>query len=270
MRQSNKPLQSNKIFGLFHGIDPATKNDYYTDVIHVLYEKPKSIAHKDASEFNWNPFLVKIARIKQKNLDPNEILDMQIRIFNRYPPTYVTIDATREEFLSAALIRKYGQSRIKALKFSNSGTSNTKFGLKQLGYAYIKGGYEWPDIYRLEKTHPRYAKLIRILKKEMMSEQVEYTENGRITFNHPIGKHNDLVHAWEMSLDAVMQFQKKNLGFQKITYQDNNLDDPIARHYRNDAKKQDDDEEDPVLARCSAFRFVDYPIPRSSAFSLKE
>jgi len=29
------------IVGFFHGIDPATKGDYYTDFVHVLTEKPK-------------------------------------------------------------------------------------------------------------------------------------------------------------------------------------------------------------------------------------
>ncbi len=48
-----------------------------------------------------------------------------------------------------------------------------------------------------------------------MHEQVEHTKNDRVTFNHPIGKHNDTVHGWELSLDAVMEFQQKNLGYQK-------------------------------------------------------
>jgi len=48
----------------------------------------------------------------------------------------------------------------------------------------------------------------------MVHEQVEYTPSGRITFNEPVGKHNDLVHGWELSLKGVMEFQQKNLGYE--------------------------------------------------------
>jgi len=101
------------------------------------------------------------------------------------------------------------------MKFLNSGQSNTKFKLKQLGYAAIEAGYEWPKIQELEKTAPKQARLFQILKTEMLHEQVKYTRNQRVTFDAPIGKHNDLVHGWEMSLNSVMKFQERNLGFEK-------------------------------------------------------
>lgn len=49
----------------------------------------------------------------------------------------------------------------------------------------------------------------------MLHEQVKYTNNDRVTFDHPAGKHNDMVHGWELSLEAVMEFQKRNLGYEK-------------------------------------------------------
>lgn len=200
-----------KIVGYFHGIDPATQGDYYTDVIHLLPEKPALNLEKPEDRFKWHPFLVGMMRLKHR--DPNEIIDLQIQMFNRFPPMRVEIDSTREDFLSHALIRKYGESTIIPVKFLNSGQSNTKFHLKQIGYSYIDAGYQWPDDIKIEKTQPRNAKLLRILKKEMLHEQVSYTDTGSITFSHPSGKHNDLVHGWELSLDAVMKFQEKNLGY---------------------------------------------------------
>jgi disulfide oxidoreductase YuzD len=205
--------QPKPIVGFFHGIDVASQNDYYTDVVHVLTEKPDLNPEIPEERFTWSPFLVGIMRVH--HMEPDAITDLQIRMFNKFPPHLVHIDSSREEWLTNALIRKYGESKIIPVKFLNSGTSNVKFKLKQVGYSYLKSGYQWPDITQLEKVQPRFAKLIRILKKEMLHEQVKWTENERVTFNHPIGKHNDLVHGWELSLEAVMEFQQKNLGYEK-------------------------------------------------------
>lgn len=206
-------FQPNKIVGFFHGIDPATQGDYYTDVVHVLTEKPKRFNEEDTTQYKWLPFLIGIMRLKHR--DPNEIIDLQIRNFNKYPPHIAKIDASREDFLTNALVRKYGESKILPVKFVNSGQSNVKFHLKQVGYNYLNAGYNWPNDMIIEESRPRFAKLLRILKKEMMHEMVDYTANERVTFKHPVGKHNDLVHGWELSLDAVMEFQQKNLGYEK-------------------------------------------------------
>jgi len=79
-------FQPNKIVGFFHGIDPATQGDYYTDVVHVLTEKPHLINEEDRTQYKWLPFLVDIMRLKHR--DPNELTDLQIRNFNRYPPPF--------------------------------------------------------------------------------------------------------------------------------------------------------------------------------------
>jgi hypothetical protein len=220
-----------KIVGFFHGIDTATQNDYYTDVVHVLTEKPKMI-NTEAQRYTWNPFLVAIMRLKK--MEPNEMMDQQIKWFNRFPPFRAQIDSSREEFLVNALIRKYGESVIIPVKFMNSGSSNTKFQLKQIGYSFLHGGYQWPNDTKIELTHRRLAKLIRILKKEMIHEQVQYTPTGKITFNEPVGKHNDLVHGWELSLKGVMEYQEKNLGYEKRNPEHNeysNITDDIYKDY---------------------------------------
>ncbi|KKN76198.1 hypothetical protein LCGC14_0372240 [marine sediment metagenome] len=206
--------QPNPIAGFFHGIDPATKGDYYTDIVQVLPAKPKQTLLQPGQKFKWIPYICHIMRLKK--MDPDDIIDQQIKVFNRFPPLIAKIDTSREDFLTNALQRKYGESKIMPVKFLNSGTSNTKFHLKQVGYSYINAGYEWPNDRVLEERgYLRFAKLLRILKKEMMHELVTSTDSGRISFGHPAGKHNDLVHGWELSLDAVMEFQQKNLGYEK-------------------------------------------------------
>jgi len=244
-----KPNQIAPLAGFFHGIDPATKGDYYVDIIHLLPQKPRAMAGVKPSSFKWVPYLCHAVRLKKRS--PNEIVDIQIDLFNRFPPMLATIDASREDFLANALTRKYGERKIIQMKFVNSGQSNTKFKLKQLGYAFIQAGYEWPNPVKIEKTHPKLAKIIRILKKEMMHEQVIETNNNRISFTHPVGKHNDLVHGWEMSLNSVMEFQQKNLGFEKRQIKDNTVKQTIPSTIKPkpQAKDYDDTEEDDVMAR---------------------
>lgn len=208
-----KNTNPSTIVGFFHGIDVASQNDYYTDIIHVLTSKPKITPQAPTDRPVWIPFLASMFRTHHRS--PDEIIDIQIKLFNKFPPIIAKIDTTREDFLTSALVRKYGESTVIPVRFLNSGSSNTKYQLKQRGFSYLDAGYEWPDVNILEKTQPKFAKLIKILKKEMLHEQVKYTSNERVTFDHPIGKHNDMVHGWELSLDAVMEFQQRNLGYEK-------------------------------------------------------
>jgi len=229
----NKIVQPNPIAGFFHGIDPATKGDYYTDIVHVLPAKPKQTLLQPGQKFKWIPYICHIMRLKK--MDPDDIIDQQIKAFNRFPPMFAKIDTSREDFLANALQRKYGESKILPVKFLNSGASNTKFHLKQVGYSFIQAGYEWPNDRKLEEMgYSRFAKLLRILKKEMMHELVTKTDNGRISFGHPSGKHNDMVHGWELSLDAVMEFQQKNLGYEKRRNEQKAFDTVQEKIYNTD------------------------------------
>jgi len=239
-------VQPRPIVGFFHGIDPATQGDYYTDIVHVLIEKPKlNVYHPDERKL-WVPHLCGMMRLKK--LDPNEMIDMQVKMFNKFPAMMTKIDATREEFYSNALIRKYGETKIIQVKFGNSGASNTKFQLKQVGYSYINAGYQWPDWTQIEKTQPKFAKLGRILKSEMMMEQFKTTATGRVTFEHPVGKHNDMVHGWELSLDAVMTFQQKNFGYQKKRIDSQVFKSKLEEIY-DDYPDPSEEAEDPVYLK---------------------
>ena len=152
------------------------------------------------------------------------------------------IDASREIFVANGLIRKYGETKIIPVKFGNTGSTNTKFHLKQVGYSYINSGYQWPNYTKIETVNPSLAKLIKILKQEMMHEQVDYTETGRVTFKHPIGKNNDLVHGWELSLDAVMEFQQKNLGYEKRTIEPQLYPNAMVEAWRNREIEEEEDD----------------------------
>ena len=226
--------EETSVAGFFHGIDPASKNDYYTDIVHMLTSKPKLDVSQPENRFTWVPFLVGAMRLKHR--DPNEIMDLQVKMFNKFPPNIVKIDSSREDFLANAMIRKYGEKTVFPVKFLNSGNSNTKYHLKQIGYSYIHAGYQWPNQLELEKTHPNLAKIIKILQIEMKHEQVTYTDSGRITFKHPINKHNDLVHGWELSLDAVMQYQQKQIGYEKMHFTQDIMKNQEQKFFDEDAE----------------------------------
>ena len=49
--------EESSIVGFFHGIDPATQNDYYTDIVHVLTEKPL-LRDPSHERVIWLPSLV--------------------------------------------------------------------------------------------------------------------------------------------------------------------------------------------------------------------
>ncbi len=247
-------VQPRPIVGFFHGIDPATQNDYYTDIVHVLTEKPKVNVYHPQEKKLWVPYLCGMIRLKK--LDPNEMIDKQVKMFNKFPAMLTKIDSTREEFYSNALIRKYGETKIIQVKFGNSGASNTKFQLKQVGYSYIKAGYQWPDWIKIERTQPRFAKLGRILKSEMMKEQFKTTATGRVTFEHPIGKHNDMVHGWELSLDAVMEFQQKNFGYEKRRVESQVFKSKMEEIY-DDYPDAEEQEEDPIFVKYRGANILD-------------
>lgn len=230
-------MTSPRLIGFVHGIDPASQGDYYTDVVHMLTEKPQLGMKLHREEARWVPYLVDIKRLHKR--DPMTMVDMQIKQFNRFPPIKAVIDTTREDFLADAFVKKYGESVIMPLHFGNTGQTNTKFSLKQIGYAYIHAGYEWPDVSQIEVKFPKFAKLLRILKKEMMREITTFTDNDRVTFKHPLNKHNDLVHGWEMSLMAAMEYQKTSLGYEKKKIDNNEYTTILQQIYKSYPSSRD-------------------------------
>ena len=200
---TGNPLKGKYLW--FYGDDPARDKDFQGIVIEGLQSRKSG---------RWLPRLRDIYRFQHKNyLETLEFLANNL--FKKMPPALYTVDASNNPAYAELLERKLGTNRVVPLKFGNSGTTNTKYDLKVIGKQYIKLGYEFPDpdyLLRERKITPEKAGLLRILKEEALREMAVLTESDRISFQHPLGKNNDMVHAWEMSLKGVMEYQKKNFG----------------------------------------------------------
>lgn len=196
----------------FYGDDPARDRDFHGIVINGLPARKTD---------KWLPRLRDVFRFQNRNyIETLEFLAKDL--FKKMPPTRYTVDASNNPAYAELLERKLGTNKLVPLKFGNSGTTNTKYDLKVIGKQYIKLGYEFPDpdyLLRQRMVTPDKADLLRILKDEALREMAILTESDRISFEHPLGKHNDMVHAWEMSLKGVMEYQKNNFGvsFQAIS-----------------------------------------------------
>lgn len=189
----------------FVGIDPARDQDYLTVVIHGL-NKVRTTP--------WLPKLRDMYRYKKQSL--TSILQWLINdCLKKYPPTNGFVDETRDPTFAEILVQKFPS--IQPLKFGNSGSTNTKLDLKLIGRDTLNTGYTFPDVdllLRQKLITPDKAHLVTELKEEALREVAKLTNNDRITFDHPAGMHNDLVHAWEMSLKAVLEYQKsRGMGF---------------------------------------------------------
>lgn len=189
----------------FYGDDPARDKDYHGIVINALPARKTD---------KWLPKLRDLYRFQNKNyLETLEFLANNL--FKKMPPTIYTVDASNNPAYAELLERKIGTNRLHPLKFGNSGTTNTKYDLKVISKQYMKLGYEYPDpdyLLRNRMITAEKADLLRILKDEALREMAVLTESDRISFEHPLGKHNDMIHAQEMSLKGVMEYQKNNFG----------------------------------------------------------
>ena len=204
-----KPLVGKYLY--FYGDDPARDRDYHGIVINALPARKSD---------KWLPRLRDLYRFQNRNyIETLEFLANNL--FKKMPPAIYTVDASNNPAYAELLERKLGK-RLHPLKFGNSGTTNTKYDLKVIMKQYIKLGYEFPDpdyLLRQRMVTPEKADLLRILKDEALREMAVLTESDRISFEHPLGKHNDMIHAEEMSLKGVMEYQKGNFGisFQAIS-----------------------------------------------------
>jgi hypothetical protein len=207
-QQSNQysPIPTKGILW-FYGDDPAKDKDWHVITIHGLQSvKPSGGV--------WMPQLRDIYRFKRKEyLETLSLLTGNI--FRKFPPTIYAVDQSRDPTYTEILLKRLGKQRMMPVKFGNSGSTNTKLDLKLIGRGYIKTGYEFPDadlLLRKKLVTPEKADTIRNLKEEMMREMITSTASDRISFDHPPNKNNDSVHSWELSLKAVMEYQKNRLG----------------------------------------------------------
>jgi len=158
---------------------------------------------------NWLPMLKDVYRFHHDNYE--DVLQWYTStVCNKYYPTTISIDITNNAQMGDSLINRFGKDTVDAQRFQNVGQSNTKYMLKQIGLDYLKMGYTFPNPETI--SDPSKADIIRELKTQMMHEQLKLTPSGRTTFDHPTGKKNDNVHGWELSLKAVMDYQKNLFG----------------------------------------------------------
>ena len=74
---------------------------------------------------------------------------------------------------------------------------------------FLDNGYNFPDHNKI--AHPVERDNIRTLKQQIINEQILLNPDGSIKFEHK-GKHNDLLHAWMLSLAATEEYMINKLG----------------------------------------------------------
>ena len=183
----------------FWGNDPARDADYHTFVIQGL----------DTSRPDDPPRLKDVFRFK--SADYLDILNwLFVKPFKSMPPTKFYTDATRDPTWAEILTKKLGVNVVNSFKY----TQDSKLKLKVTARQYLQAGYTFPDADILEsqqKITAEKAHWIREIKAESLREQMKPTSGDKISFDHG-GKHNDLNAGFELSLQAVYDYQKGNFG----------------------------------------------------------
>jgi hypothetical protein len=178
------------------GLDPASKNDYFGVVVHEM-------------DFNQVPQLRYINQVTHTDFDTSfNFLMNDLRL--QFPPTRIGVDYTNEKSLSDMMQKKLGEKRVTLNVFSNS----FKGQMKDDGLAILKQGYKFPNPKNLDA---KTGEMIKKLVKQLQSEQIVSTGTGMIRFDHPEGEHNDLVHAWELSIHECVKLMFRKPG--KVTIQ---------------------------------------------------
>jgi len=192
---------------LFGGADPAIFGDYFGICIHALpKQRPKDTP--------WLPFLIKLT--KMHGTSYKTIWDeLQSGTMAKYRHFKVfNFDYTNEKTLTDFMEDKFGESRIKKTPFTK-GEAGSKMRLAQNSKKFLDSGYAFPDHNKI--ADPVERDNIRMLKNQIINEQIVFNTDGSIKFQHK-GKHNDLLHAWMLSLDVVMEYILKMQGLEGKHY----------------------------------------------------
>ena len=189
-------------YELFIGMDPAIVGDYFGIAVHVL---PRKIP-EDTTQ--WMPLLVKLMKLQKGNYS-STWEQLTEGILSKYQTfRALNIDYTNEKTLADFLEEKYGDDRIKKTPFTK-GEAGTKMQMAKSSKAFLDNGYNFPDHNKIE--NPVERDNIRTLKQQIINEQILLNPDGSIKFEHK-GKHNDLLHAWMLSLDVTMEYMINKLG----------------------------------------------------------
>lgn len=182
-------------------MDPAIIGDYFGICVHAL---PAVIPDNKP----WMPLLIKLTTLQKGNYDTTWD-ELNNGILSKYKNfKALNIDYTNEKTLADFLEEKYGENRIKKTPFTK-GESGTKMQMAQSAKKLLDNGYSFPDHNKIDDPVERNN--IRTLKQQIINEQIIINPDGSIKFQHK-GKHNDLLHAWMLSLDITMQYMINRLG----------------------------------------------------------
>lgn len=186
---------------LFIGMDPAIIGDYFGIAVHAL---PAEIP-KDKP---WLPLLVKLIKLQKGNYSSTWEQLTEGTLARYLDFRVINIDYTNEKTLADFLEEKYGEDRIKKTPFTK-GEAGTKMQMAKSSKTFLDNGYNFPDHNKI--ANPMERDNIRTLKQQIINEQILLNPDGSIKFEHK-GKHNDLLHAWMLSLDVTMQYMISKLG----------------------------------------------------------
>jgi len=171
-----------------YGEDPASQNDFFGIVIHEMptptRDNPKPI-----------PLLRDIYKLNHTSFD--KIIEFHTNVlFRKFPPTLMVFDYTNERTFTDIMENRFGKSRVTKINFS-AGTSGTKKMLKDDGLSILKQGYTFPNPANIKD--PIKSELVRELIEQLKHEEMNLTPSGKESFEHPIGRHDDLGIGWELN-----------------------------------------------------------------------
>jgi len=181
-----------------YGEDPASQNDFHVITIHELPEI-------EIDNQTPLPLLRDIYALNNTSFD--KILDFHTDVlFKKFPPFYMVFDYTNERTFTDMMIRDFGDDRVEKVNFT-AGTSGTKKMLKDDGLSILKQGYTFPNPAGIKD--PVKSELVRELIEQLKHEEMNLTPSGRESFDHPIGRHNDMGIGWELSIHGCIQLGLK-------------------------------------------------------------
>jgi len=189
-------------YELFIGMDPAIIGDYFGIAVHAL---PVEIPEDTTT---WLPSLIHLGKLQKGNYSStwDELTNGVLSKYQNFRA--LNIDYTNEKTLADRLEERYGEDRIKKTPFTK-GEAGTKMQMAKSSKNFLDNGYNFPDHNKLK--NPIDRENIRTLKQQIITEQILLNPDGSIKFEHK-GKHNDLLHAWMLSLDVTNEFMVSKLG----------------------------------------------------------
>ena len=180
----------------FIGMDPALKGDFFGICVHELTR------NRPNDNTPWMPRLKKLIKLQADNYVA--MWDaLNGGVLARYRDFYMlNIDYSNEKTIADFLEEKYGERKITKTPFTK-GESGSKMKIAQDTLQLLNSGYKFPDHHKI--PNPEARENIRILKQQLVQEEIVINPDGSIKFRHK-GKHNDLLHAWMLSLSSTREY----------------------------------------------------------------